>query len=163
MTRRRTPVRAAIRLPTRRRYAIYGVALGVWASGVGWLLTHWLGARKGPFGPEADPAEPVWLKVHGALAFLALVLFGLVWGVHVVNGWAVRRRRWTGGALTALTVVLMVSGYLLYYAGRDDVRGLVSIIHWAIGLGSLAAFALHRFQRETEDRTPRQRERSRKA
>jgi hypothetical protein len=139
----------AVWLTGSRRWTVYAVCLGLWTTGCGWLAFHFFLRAKGMFGPEPSPAEPWWLKAHGAFGFTGLWLFGLLWGVHIVNGWRTGRRRWSGVAMFTLFAVLILSGYLLYYAGDDTVRGAVSYMHWIIGLGAPAAFFWHRRLKRT--------------
>jgi hypothetical protein len=131
-----------------RRWSVYVVAAGLTLTGAGWLTVHYFLQRRGPFGPEANPWEPWWLKAHGALAFAALWLGGLVWGVHVRAGWSARRRRWSGGIVLGVLLMLIVSGYLLSYAGDDQLRGWVSRAHWIVGLAAPGTFLVHRFAGE---------------
>src|SRR5258708_21711420 len=72
------------------------------------------------------------MKLHGAFSFASLWLFGLLWGVHVIKGWSGGRRRWSGGTLAGILIGLMLTGYLLYYVGDEDVRDLVSIAHFPV-------------------------------
>jgi hypothetical protein len=139
------PVRGPIRLPLRRRLGVYVVAAGLWASGALWLVFHHFVRGKGEFGPTISPLEPWWLRLHGAAAFGFLWIFGLLWGVHMVNGWTAGRRRWSGGVMFAAAVFLIVSGYLLYYAGGEDLRALASAAHWIVGLAAPVAFVWHRY------------------
>jgi hypothetical protein len=141
--RRRHPVSLA-RLNARRRLFIHVTGVGVWGSGVLWLVFHYFVSRPGEFGPEHSPLEPWWLKLHGAFAFLALWTAGLLWGLHVVNGWRLKRRRWSGSLAFGLMLVLIASGYLLYYVGDDSLRALTSAAHWAIGLALPAVYIVHR-------------------
>jgi hypothetical protein len=143
-SRTRPPRRGPTRLSQARRLGIYAVGIGVWLSGVLWLLFHYFMMRPGEFGPSPDPLEPWWLKFHGAFAFAAIWGFGLLWGVHVVNGWSGGRRRRSGGALVGLLGWLIVSGYLLYYLGDDHVRSIASILHWSLGLAVPIAYWVHR-------------------
>lgn len=138
-------VRGPIRLPAPRRIGVYVVSAAVWMTGLLWLVFHYFLQRDGEFGREPNPLEPWWLKLHGAAAFGALWIFGLLWGVHVLNGWSAGRRRWSGGALFAAFALLIVSGYLLYYAGDEGLRDVVGVAHWVIGLGAPAAFIWHRY------------------
>jgi hypothetical protein len=144
----RRPVRGPIRLPPARRWSVYAIALGLWGSGAGWLVLRYLLRRQGPFGPETNPLEPWALKAHGAFAFATLWLMGLLWAAHLVNGWSSGRRRLSGVLLFGLALSLILTGYLLYYAGGDELRELVSKLHWVVGLGAPLAFALHRFARD---------------
>ena len=137
------PVRGPIRLPRPRRLAVYAIGAATWATGTLYLIFHTFLQTQGEFGPEANPLEPWWLKSHGAAAFASLWLFGLLWGVHALNGWNARRRRWSGGLLFVTFAVLIASGYLLYYTGEDAMRAIVSILHWVIGLAAPVAFVWH--------------------
>ena len=139
-----TPVRKSGSLGPSRRWGLYIVGAGVWLSGGLWLLYHYFFECQGEFGPTANPLEPWWLKLHGAFAFAAVWVFGLLWGVHITKGWPHKRRRWSGGALTGVFALLIVSGYLLYYLGDDKVRPIVSILHWGIGLACPIFFFVHR-------------------
>ena len=51
-----------------------------------------------------------------------------------------------GLALASLVALLILSGYLLYYIGDDDVRSWVSFAHWLVGIVALPIFLLHYFQ-----------------
>lgn len=141
---RRIHLPPSARLTSRRRWLVNGVGLGLWLTGAVWLLLHYFFMRQGEFGPEHSPLEGWTLKAHAAFAFLALWTLGLLWGVHVVNGWRLARRRWTGGVLMAVMGLLSLSGYLLYYAGDDQLRTLVSVAHWTVGLAVFAAYLVHR-------------------
>jgi hypothetical protein len=134
-----------VRLSRSRRLWIYGVGVGLWCTGALWLLFHYFVVHNGDFGPGPHPIEPWWLKLHGAFAFTGIWMFGLLWGVHVVKGWGGERRRLSGGLLVGLTIWLTLSGYLLYYAGNEDLRSVISLLHWVIGLACPASFLVHRF------------------
>jgi len=157
MTRRKAPVRAAIRISAPRKWALYVISTGLWASGAAWLIFHYFLRKAGDFGPEANPLEPWWLKVHGAFAFGALFMLGLLWGVHILNSWASHRRRWSGGLLVAAILVLTASGYLLYYVGGETLREVVSLAHWIIGFGAPILFIAHRFAAEGRKHPPQPR------
>ena len=139
------PVRGQIRIPARRRVALYVTTAGTLASGLLWLVFHDFIHTQGEFGPVASPLEPWWLRLHGAMAFACLWFFGLLWGAHIVNGWTARRRRWSGGAMFGLAAFLIVSGYLLYYSGDERLRDLTSVAHWGIGVAAPLVFIWHRF------------------
>ena len=137
-----------IRLPTPRRYGVYGVAVGLWLSGAVWLIAHYWLVRQGEYGPETSPVEPLSLKVHGGFAMAGLWFLGLLWGVHVVAGWRMRRGRLTGALLFGSLGPLVGTGWLLYYLGDETWRAWASIAHWTIGLAALPLFLWHRFARK---------------
>ena len=136
-------------LPIRRRMIVYGIGGGVWLTGALWVVFHYFLMRPGQFGPAPHPLEWWWLASHGGFAFASLWLFGLLWGVHIPIGWRASRRRWSGGAMFALALFFIVSGYALYYvAGSDESMSIIAVLHWSIGLISPALFFLHHFARE---------------
>jgi hypothetical protein len=141
------PVRVAgpVRLGPKRRVAVYSVAAGVWLTGLVWLVFHYGLRRQGEFGLETNPAEPWWLKLHGAFAFGALWAVGMLSAAHFPNGWASGRRRWSGAILFAAAILLIVTGYLLYYLGDERLRQMNALIHWVLGLASALPFLVHRF------------------
>lgn len=132
------------RLPRLRRRAVHLMGAGLWLSGALWLVFHYFVRATGEFGPSRHPLEPWWLDIHGAFAFASLWLLGLLWGVHMTAGWSAGQRRWSGGLMLGAFATLVISGYLLYYAGDDALRGAASVLHWALGLAAPLAFFAHR-------------------
>ncbi|TCK70748.1 hypothetical protein [Acidipila rosea] len=130
-----------------RRWGLYIIGIGAWLSGGLWLLFHYFFVEQGEFGPQVNPLEPWWLKIHGAFAFAATWIFGLMWGVHVTKAWPYKRRRSSGAMLTAVFAWLTLSGFLLYYVGDERIRPMLSIGHWAIGIAFPLAFGWHRLKR----------------
>ena len=140
------PVRPP-RLSRERRIAVYAIALGVWASGALWLVAHYFMARETPFGPSPHPLEFWSRAAHGAFAFGAMWLFGLLWAIHVPQGWGTLRRRWSGSLMFAFFVWLVASGYLLYYLGDEWLLSMMTSLHWVAGLAAPVPFVFHRFAR----------------
>lgn len=140
------PIRGPIGLGQVRRLIVYGIGLGVWTTGCLWLLFHYFMRQPTEFGFEVHPLEPVWLKLHGAFAFAALWTVGLLSANHIVNGWAAKRRRWSGAVLLAFVTIIITTAYLLYYSGAEDTRKYAAIIHWTMGIAVLIAFIGHRFR-----------------
>jgi hypothetical protein len=128
----------------------------LWLTGAAWLLLHYYGQIEGEFGPESNPVEPWMLRLHGGALLPALLGFGGLFVVHMPKGWNDRRQRLIGLGLTSLIGLLILTGYLLYYAGDDGLRGWVSLIHWAIGLGVPAIFIWHYVSRNEAQRARRQ-------
>ena len=142
-----------IHLSKRIRTWIHCVGAGVWISGVGWMGDHYLLAPRDSLG-FAGGSEPLWLKIHGAFAFLTIWTGGLLWGMHIVKAWPRRWRRLSGGSLLTALLLLMLSGYLLYYAGGDRMRAATSLIHQLLGLAILLAYLIHRLAKKPPYQSP---------
>lgn len=139
-------VHKTVRISRGWRWQTYIVGAGIWLSGGLWLLFHYFFVTQGEFGPAENPLTAWWLRLHGAFAFAALWIFGLLWGTHITVAWPRQRRRRSGVALVGLLLFLIVSGYLLYYVGDDKVRPVISVLHWAVGLAAPAFFLAHRLR-----------------
>ncbi len=93
----------------------------------------------------------VLLKFHGAAAMAFLVVFGTLIPTHIKKGIAAKKNRISGGLLIGFFSALIVTGYLLYYAGNEDVRAFSSQFHIYLGLASvviLVPHVLYRYQRK---------------
>lgn len=123
-----------MRLPRWIRLTVYAATAATWLSGILWLLFHHFVRREGPFGPEAHPLEHQWLALHGAAAFLIVWALGLIWTSHIRRGWWGQKNRKNGRAMTILLIVLILSGWGLYYLGNEDWRDQLANLHWILGL-----------------------------
>jgi hypothetical protein len=137
-----------IRLAPKTRLWINFVGIGIWTTGLGWLIAHFLLNAQDPLGFANSSLEPLWLKAHGAFAFLALWTGGMLWGVHILRAWDSRRRRWSGTAVFSALLILIVTGYLLYYVADDGARGVISWAHWVLGLALPLAYLAHRLAKK---------------
>jgi len=135
------------------QYRLLYATAGVLAlSGLGWLAAHYLwgaGAGQLPL-----PLEPWLMRLHGAAAFAALFLAGLLAAAHVPQGWRMSTRnphllqRWAGQRRTGLALCLLgaagsTSGYLLYYFAPEPVRAPLGWAHAALGLVLVLVLPLH--------------------
>lgn len=123
----------ALRLSPRHRRWFHGVFAGLFLSGAAWLALRWWVSRGDP-DAAPHPAQPWLMKVHGAAAMLALIVLGTLIPLHLRRGWRAGRNRFTGAGMVAVSGVLVVTGYGLYYAGGEQLRAYTSYVHSAIGL-----------------------------
>jgi hypothetical protein len=86
------------------------------------------------------------MKIHGAAAMLALILFGMLLPGHIPKGWNGGRRK-TRIPILGASAWLIVSGYLLYYAGNETVREFTSGSHLGIGLALPLLLGFHVWRR----------------
>lgn len=141
------PARDPVRLSRGRRLTLYGVGLGLWLTGVLWLVFHYFMVRQTSFGPAPHPLEHWWLSLHGLFAFGTLGMLGLLWAAHIVGGWTSGRRRITGSLLALTLVALTLTGYLIYYPPSEDAAPAIGLAHWIGGLAAPIPFLVHRFWR----------------
>jgi hypothetical protein len=132
-----------MKLAPRLRITAYVISGGVWISGIAWLVFHYFLRSEGPFGFRNNPLEAWCLKAHGAFSFASLWLLGRMWSAHVMHGWNMRRRRWSGGSLVGVAFVLILTGYGLYYVDGKAWRDPIGVVHWIIGIAVLALFFVH--------------------
>ena len=69
-----------------------------------------------------------------AAAMAALIVYGSLLPIHVRRAWAVRRNIALGVGVVSFMLLLTVTGYLLYYAGDEQLRPIISAAHWVLGL-----------------------------
>jgi hypothetical protein len=143
-------------VPLWFRYELWLCATGalLWLSGIGYLTSHYMIARVRGFADALHPSEIWWLRLHGAALLGFLVAFGAMIPTHMRATWRGRVNRGSGLSMVSLVVILVVTGYGLYYAADENIRPWISAAHWAIGLAAAAAILLHRAlgQRATESR-----------
>ncbi len=132
-----------IKLSRRHQLWIYWVSALLMASGLGWLIAHYFLATAGEFGETHHFSEPWWLKLHGALAMVFLIVFGALLPAHAFRAWRLNKNRKSGAVIMGITVILVVSAYGLYYAGGDVLRDWLGVIHWVTGLMAAAGLTVH--------------------
>jgi hypothetical protein len=138
-----TPRPNTIRLGFVHQTAVYVCTGALVLSGALWLILHYFMARPGEFGPALHPAEPWMLRVHGAAAMAALIVYGSLLPIHMRRAWAVRRNIVLGIGVVTCMLVLTITGYLLYYAGGEQLRPIISAAHWVLGLAIPALLWWH--------------------
>lgn len=133
----------SIRLGRWHQAAVYGATAALAVSGIIWLVLHYFLAVPGEFGSPIHPLEPWMLRLHGAAAMAGLIVYGSLLPVHIRRAWSIRRNIVLGIGLVAFMLLLTVTGYLLYYAGDENARPLISATHWLVGLAVPALLVWH--------------------
>ena len=125
-----------------RRWVYWSGAL-LLVSGILWLVFHYFLRVHGELGEAPHPLESWWLRFHGAAAMLVLLVLGSLLPVHVRRGWHQRRNLLAGMVLGTAALLLIASGYALYYFGGEEARPWISAFHWVLGLGALPLVVWH--------------------
>jgi hypothetical protein len=115
---------------------VYWAGALLFASGALWLLFHYFVRVHGEYGDTPHPLESWWLRLHGAAAMLALAVLGSLLPIHVRRGWHQHKNLAAGIALSGVALLLILSGYALYYFGGEEARPWISALHWILGLGT---------------------------
>jgi hypothetical protein len=121
-------------MPRRARAAIYMVIGGLWVTGILWLLLDEFFAQSGPFGPTPNPWEPAVLLIHGVVAIAAMYVLGWVSVRHVIRWWQGGLRRASGATLSTCLVLLVVTGFALFFVSEDRWQHAAALSHDVFGL-----------------------------
>ncbi|MFZ5635315.1 MAG: hypothetical protein ACOY82_01880 [Pseudomonadota bacterium] len=132
-----------MRLPILLRRLLYTVLAGSWLTGMTFFVLSRFVEVEGEFGPEKHPWQSPILAAHGAFAFLMLLAIGSLWLNHVPSSWRSGRSRSLGITLIVVTALMVISGWVLYYAAGETLRPLIGNMHFALGLLLPAAVATH--------------------
>ena len=122
---------------------LYAIGAWVFLSGIGWLADHYLFAGSADFGDGHAASEPLWLRLHGAAAMAGLVVFGSLLPGHIARAWRLRRNYRSGVLMLSLMLLLVLTGYGLYYFGDEESRPWISMVHWLAGIVAGASLVLH--------------------
>ena len=113
-----------------RRTLLYATFAGLLLTGLTWAGFHYFVAPR-----QAAAFEAATMKLHGGFAMLGLVMLGSLLPEHVARGWKGSKNRLSGTAMLIGCAFLIATGYLLYYAGGEELHRLASYIHLAFGVG----------------------------
>ena len=114
---------------------LYIVSTILWLTGTVWLYIRYCLKTQGQFDFQM-------LRIHGAAAMGFLIIFGAIL-YHIKPGWRQKRQRPSGLSLIVSCIVLILTGWGLYYLGNDDWRNWTSIIHCVLGLGLPGIVFIH--------------------
>lgn len=132
-----------LKLSRRHRWWLHGTITALFVTGVVWWWLHAFVKVETGFGPGAHPLESWALKLHGLGAMLSLVVLGTLIPIHIRRGWHARRNRLHGSVLVLALLLLVVTGYGLYYSGIETLREISSWAHRVIGLLLPVLIVLH--------------------
>ena len=131
------------RIGNLHRWILYLTTGVIWLSGLIWILFHYFGVHHTDAGEIHSSMEPLAMKIHGAAAMAFMIVIGSLIPVHVRRGLALKRNLFSGIFLIANCAVLIMTGWVLYYLGTEQIRNVVSLIHWILGLALPLLIYLH--------------------
>lgn len=140
---------------THQRVTFTAFAI-LFATGALWLLFEHFVRVPGDFGNVPHPLQVWWLRLHGAAASMFLLVLGSLVRGHIRIGWRTRQNRLSGSSIVSANVVLILTGWGLYYIGIDTWRAAASAAHWVVGLVAGPFLIVHvRAGRQTRRRRHR--------
>jgi Na+/proline symporter len=105
------------------------------------LILDQFDAQRGPFGAIPHPLEPLLLLLHGISSIAAMYLLGWITSRHVLRWWTSGMRRLSGSVLAAMFVLLVVSGFALFFVSEDEWQHGAAVVHEVLGV-AITAFAV---------------------
>lgn len=119
----------------QRRFVLLGI-LACSLTGISYLIGHEFYIQRKFLG---DHSVLTW---HGITAMLATLAIGSILPFHLKAGLQSRRKIASGFSQLGCLSALMITGALLYY-GPEEMRDVVVMMHWIIGLVFFIFFLLH--------------------
>ena len=123
-------MRNSVRFSPRMKWWFFSVFGILFLSGIIWLVLHYMADKQGEF---YNPFEPRLMKIHGAAAMVFLVVLGVLIPTHTRRAWNQRRNRVTAVVMIGVCLLMIFSGYGLYYCGEEDWRVWISGCHSVAG------------------------------
>ena len=124
---------------------LYATGALLWLTGVVWLVLHHVFPQSSTFGPLPNPWEAPLMRAHGLIAVCAVFLMGWMMAAHVTVRWASEHNQRSGLVLGSAALLLILSGYALYYT-MGSPHDAAALAHEAIGVLSPAAALAHRWR-----------------
>ena len=121
----------------------YFISSILFLSGIAWILFRYFPIRHEDLTGLRSSSEVWCLKIHGGLAMAFLILLGTLIPVHIRRGWSAKLNRPNGVLFITLILILILSGYELYYTGSENLRDLSHWAHIIFGVLSPVFLAWH--------------------
>jgi len=126
--------RVGAKIPYQYRIILFSVLLISWCTGIGvYIFQEWIRVET-PIGLGLHPAQKITRNIHGAAAFAMMIIYGYILASHVPSSWRQNRQRIAGLFLIGMQFVLIISGYLVYYAAGEELLKVVKFTHLIVGV-----------------------------
>jgi hypothetical protein len=87
------------------------------------------------------------LLLHGISSIAAMYLLGWITARHVLRWWTSGMRRLSGGVLAAMLLLLVASGFALFFVSEDKWQHAAALVHEVLGVAVTAFAVQHWFFR----------------
>lgn len=124
------------------RATLLSVCTLLWVTGALWLTVHFAFPQRNEFGWLPSPWEAPLMRLHGLAAVAGVFLFGWIGAGHIAARWRAAANRASGLWLAGSAMLLLVSGYALYYTVGSLHEG-AAVVHEVLGLLAIGAALAH--------------------
>ena len=127
------------------RWSIWVTAALTAVTGIGLFWAKYLLESTDPWSVVNHPLQPWLLKAHIVVAPLFVFALGLVAVRHIWEHFqaGLRRGRWTGIITVAVTVPMILSGYLVQVITHPGWLAGAAAVHIGAGVLFVAGLAVH--------------------
>ena len=119
----------SLRVSKQRRWLLGLCFALLLLTGIAWLVAN--------FGIDDPEQQAPWLnwsmRLHGAGVIGSIFLLGALWTLHIRHAWLRRRNRAAGAVFLACALLLVLTGYGLYYFNGERLRDITQWGHWVAG------------------------------
>ncbi len=122
-----------LRIPLSFRLFLFATLTTSWVSGVVFFILNTWFIVEGEFGPEKHPWQQPALMLHGAAAFLMMIIYGGLLFSHIASGLALAKWRYLGMTLCSAFAFQIITAYALYYLAAENIRTIIAYLHAAVG------------------------------
>jgi hypothetical protein len=84
-----------------------------------------------------------WRVLHGWTIPLFLITLGVLWRVHVLRGWVLKKNVLSGVVTLVAFLLLTITGWSIYYPKSDFMQEWASKIHTWLGLAITFILLMH--------------------
>lgn len=85
----------------------------------------------------------LWRVWHGWSIPPFLIVLGVVWRVHIVCGWCLKKNVLSGLMTLLIFIALTATGWTIYYSGSDNIQNISAKLHTWLGLAISFLLFLH--------------------
>lgn len=114
-------------------------------SGIIWLILHYFFAKETDFTTIPSPNEARTLAIHGLIAPFFIFVLGVIYPTHMSRSFKAQKNVTSGLIFFIFFIVIIISGYLLYYIANDKIREIFSLSHSFLGALLLPILVAHLF------------------
>lgn len=136
------------RMAVGQRTSVYVIMGALWLSGCIWLCLDQFFSVRSAFGNTPHPWQAPLVLVHGIIAVASMYLLGWISARHVTHSWRRGPRKISGGMLSGLLTVLVVSGFALFFVSDDQWQHIAALTHEVSGLALTPIAIQHWFLRQ---------------